>query len=64
MPFCPPIICPPQCCERNCFIPRVVPVIHPVVFTNRIIIVNVPRHFFCPTTNNVIVDPGCPCGDP
>ncbi|MBB3853984.1 hypothetical protein BV455_00561 [Parageobacillus caldoxylosilyticus] len=59
--FCPrPVICPPRFVVRDCFIPRVVPFIHPVVHINRHNIVNVPRHIFRPITRNVVVDPGYP----
>ncbi|HEY8464709.1 MAG TPA: hypothetical protein VIM29_11995 [Bacillota bacterium] len=60
MSSCRPVICPPQCRINNCVIPRMVPYIHPVVFINRLTIVNVPRHFFLPINRTVIVDPGCP----
>lgn len=55
-----PIICPPKHVVRDCFIPRVVPYIHPIVRINRFNIVNVPRHIYRPITRNVIVDPGYP----
>jgi hypothetical protein len=57
---CPPIVCPPQYCIRDCYIPREVPVVHPIVNVNRHVIVNVPRHYYQPMTQNVVVDPGCP----
>ncbi len=60
MKKCPPIICPPQYVVRDCYIPREVPVIHPIVNVNRHIIVNVPRHYYQPSTQDVVVDPGCP----
>jgi hypothetical protein len=57
---CPPIVCDPQYVVRDCYIPREVPVVHPVVNVNRHIIVNVPKHYYQPITRNVVVDPGCP----
>jgi hypothetical protein len=57
---CPPIVCDPRYRVRNCYIPRVVPYVHPIVTVNRNVIVNVPRHYYVPTTRNVVVDPGCP----
>lgn len=57
---CPPIVCDPQYVIRDCYVPREVPVIHPVVTVNRHVIVNVPRHYVQPMMKNVVVDPGCP----
>lgn len=57
---CPPVMCDPQYVVRDCYIPREVPVVHPVVTVNRHVIVNVPRHYYQPVTRNVVVDPGCP----
>ncbi|WP_207652388.1 spore coat protein D [Desulfosporosinus sp. FKB] len=61
---CPPVICPPQYCVHDCFIPRMVPYIHPVVHVMRQNIVNVPQHFYQPMVRNVVFDPGCPGYDP
>lgn len=58
---CPPVVCPPQYCVRDCYVPREVPYIHPIVNVNRYVVVNVPRHYYQPMTQNVMVDPGCPC---
>ncbi len=59
--FCPrPVVCPPRFVVHDCFIPREVPYIHPVVHINRHNIVNVPRHIYRPITRNVVVDPGYP----
>lgn len=55
-----PIVCDPQYIIRDCYVPRMVPVVHPVVTVNRHIIVNVPQHFYQPMTRNVVVDPGYP----
>jgi hypothetical protein len=57
---CPPIMCKPQYRVRDCYIPRMVPYVHPIVNVNRHIVVNVPQHFYVPLTRNVFVDPGCP----
>jgi hypothetical protein len=57
---CPPIVCDPQYVVRDCYVPREVPVVHPIVNVNRHVIVNVPRHYYQPVTRNVVVDPGCP----
>ena len=55
-----PIICPPRFVERNRFVPRVVPYIHPVVHVNRTHIVNVPRHIYKPITRNEVIAPAHP----
>ncbi|HWQ71285.1 MAG TPA: spore coat protein D [Desulfitobacteriaceae bacterium] len=55
---CPPICCPPQYCVRDFYTQRIIPVIHPVVTINRQNIVNVPQHYYQPTSRNVVVDPG------
>ncbi len=60
MKKCPPIICDPQYIVRDCYIPREVPIIHPIVNVERRVIVNVPRHYVQPMTRNEVVDPGCP----
>jgi hypothetical protein len=57
---CPPIVCDPRYVVRDCYIPREVPVVHPIVNVNRHVIVNVPKHYYQPVTRNVVVDPGCP----
>lgn len=53
-----PIVCPPKCCVRDYYTPRIVPVIHPIVNINRQNIVDVPQHIYQPTTTNVVVDRG------
>jgi hypothetical protein len=58
---CPPVVCDPQYIVRDCYVPRMVPYVHPVVNVNRHVIVNVPTHVYRPVTRNVVVDPGCPC---
>ncbi|SFU34826.1 hypothetical protein [Alicyclobacillus macrosporangiidus] len=57
---CPPIVCDPQYVIRDRYVPREVPVIHPVVTVNRHVIVNVPRHYVQRMSKHVVVDPGCP----
>lgn len=53
-----PIVCPPQYVVRDYFVPRLVPVIHPVVTVNRENIVNVPQHFIQQyTTTEVVAAP-------
>ncbi|GMA59599.1 hypothetical protein NZD89_08710 [Alicyclobacillus fastidiosus] len=59
---CAPIVCDPQYVVRNCYVPREVPVIHPIVNVQRHVIVNVPRHYYQPMTKHEVVDPGCPGG--
>lgn len=54
---CLPVVCPPQYCVHDCYVPRIVPVIHPVVHVNRTVAVNVPQHFYQPIVRNVMVDP-------
>lgn len=50
-----PIVCPPQYRVHDSFVPRMQPVIHPIVNVNREHIVNVPQHFYTQTTRNVVV---------
>ncbi|MFJ8064406.1 hypothetical protein ACIQYS_07220 [Psychrobacillus sp. NPDC096426] len=57
MPAAQPIVCPPQFRVRDSFIPRMQPVIHPIVNVNREHLVNVPQHFFTETNRNVLVNP-------
>lgn len=59
-----PIVCPTQYRCHDEFIPREVPVIHPIVNVNRQHVVEVPRHFYTETTQNVMGEtlpamPGC-----
>ncbi|WDM02806.1 hypothetical protein JI721_01645 [Alicyclobacillus cycloheptanicus] len=58
---CPPVMCDPHYVVRDCYVPREVQYIHPIVQINRHVIVNVPKHVYQPITKNVVVDPGCPC---
>lgn len=57
---CPPIVCAPRYIIQDCYIPREVPVIQPIIKIRRHIIVNVPKHQYQPSTKDVVVDPGCP----
>lgn len=61
---CSPIYCDPQVMVHNTFVPRVVPVIHPIVHVNKQNIVNVPHHIVQPLVRSEVVDPGCPNGAP
>lgn len=56
-PAAQPIVCPPQFRVRDSFLPRMQPVIHPIVNVNREHIVNVPQHFVTQTNRNVVVNP-------
>lgn len=49
-----PIVCPTQYRHHDQFIPREVPVIHPIVNVNRQHFVDIPRHFWTETTENVM----------
>lgn len=53
-PAAQPVVCPPQYRVRDSFIPRMQPVIHPIVNVNREHIVNVPQHFYTVTNQNVM----------
>jgi spore coat protein D len=53
-----PICCPPEYCVRDYYTQRIIPVIHPVVNINRQNIVDVPQHYYQPTTRNVVVNQG------
>ncbi len=52
-----PIVCPPEYCVRDEFMPREVPVIHPIVNVNRQHYVDIPRHYYTETTENVMGAP-------
>ncbi|WP_192797404.1 hypothetical protein [Psychrobacillus glaciei] len=52
-----PVVCPPQYRMHDSFMPRMQPVIHPIVNVNREHIVNVPQHFYTETNQNVVVNP-------
>ena len=57
IPQAEPVICPPEYCVRDEFMPRIVPVIHPIVNVNRQHYVDVPRHYFTETTETVMGAP-------
>lgn len=52
-----PIVCPPEYMMRDEFMPREVPVVHPIVNVNRQHYVDVPRHYYTETTENVMGAP-------
>lgn len=56
-----PVVCPPDYRFHDEFMPREVPVIHPIVNVNRQHFVDVPRHYFTETTENVMGAPVFPC---
>ncbi|TQR18983.1 hypothetical protein [Psychrobacillus vulpis] len=56
-PAAQPVVCPPQYRVRDSFLPRMQPVIHPIVNVNREHTVNVPQHFYTVTNRNVVVNP-------
>ncbi|NYF25737.1 hypothetical protein [Sporosarcina sp. JAI121] len=49
-----PVVCPPQYRCHDQFVPREVPFIHPIVNVNRVHTVEIPRHYFTETTENVM----------
>ncbi|MFX3616731.1 MAG: spore coat protein D [Sporolactobacillus sp.] len=55
-----PIICDPRYVVHDSYVPRYIPVIHPVVHVNRQNIVNVPQHSVQQSQQNQVVDPGLP----
>ncbi len=55
-----PIYCDPRYIVHDTFVPRFVPVIHPIVHVNRQNIVNVPRHIFQNSEQTEVIDPGYP----
>ncbi|MCM3716315.1 hypothetical protein [Halalkalibacter oceani] len=56
---CPrPIVCPTQYVVNDQFLRREVPVIHPVVFVNRLNIFDVPRHITAPVRKDVVINHG------
>lgn len=62
MPQVQPVVCPPEYIFRDEFMPREVPVVHPIVHVNRQHFVDVPRHFYTETTENVMGAPMMPGG--
>jgi hypothetical protein len=57
-----PIVCPPEYRCHDEFIPREVPVIHPIVNVNRHHYVDIPRHYCTETTEDVMGAPVVPRG--
>jgi hypothetical protein len=57
-----PIVCPPEYRCHDEFIPREVPVIHPIVNVNRHHYVDIPRHYYTETTEDVMGAPVVPRG--
>lgn len=57
-----PIVCPPEYRCHDEFIPREVPYIHPIVNVNRQHYVDIPRHYYTETTENVMGAPISPGG--
>ncbi|MCI1858133.1 MAG: spore coat protein D [Sporolactobacillus sp.] len=55
-----PIYCDPEYVIHDTFVPRYVPVIHPVIHVTRKNIVNVPKHIVKESGKTEIVDPGYP----
>ena len=49
-----PVVCPTQYRCHDKFVPREVPFIHPIVNVNRVHTVEIPRHYFTETTQNVM----------
>ena len=49
-----PIVCPPEFRCHDEFMPREVPVIHPIVNVNRHHFVDIPRHYYPETTVDVM----------
>lgn len=62
MPQVQPVVCPPEYCFHDEFTPREVPVIHPIVNVNRQHFVDIPRHYYTETTENVMGAPMMPGG--
>ncbi len=53
-----PVICPPMCRYKDTYVEREVPYIHPMITINRQHVINKPKHYYEPITQNVVVDPG------
>lgn len=53
---CPPIYCDPQYVVHDTYVPRYVPYVHPIIHVNRKNIVNVPKHVFQESYENVVRD--------
>jgi hypothetical protein len=57
-----PIVCPPEYRCHDEFIPREVPVIHPIVNVNRHHYVDIPKHYYEETSVDVMGAPVVPRG--
>lgn len=55
-----PIYCDPQYIVHDTYVPRYIPVIHPIVHVNRKNIVNVPEHIYQESSQETTIDPGYP----
>ncbi|WP_156291937.1 hypothetical protein [Oceanobacillus salinisoli] len=55
-----PIVCPPKYVVRDRFVPRIQPIIQPVVKVDRLNVIDVPRHIVRPFRKRVVVDPRIP----
>jgi spore coat protein D len=53
-----PIMLPPKYVARDHKVPRMRPIIQPVVHVDRYNVVNVPRPIYKPMRKKVVVDPG------
>ncbi|WHY85913.1 spore coat protein D [Neobacillus novalis] len=51
-----PIVRPPKRVVRNEFLRREIPIIQPVIFENRLNVIDVPRHIVKPIRRNVVVE--------
>ena len=49
-----PVVCPTQYRCHDQFVPQEVPFIHPIVNVNRVHTVQIPRHYFTETTQDVM----------
>ena len=49
-----PVVCPTQYRFHDQFVPQEVPFIHPFVNVNRVNTVQIPRHYYTETTENVM----------
>lgn len=49
-----PVVCPTRYVCHDQFVPQEVPFIHPIVNVNRVHTVQIPRHYFTETTQDVM----------
>ena len=57
-----PIVCPPEYRFHDEYMPREVPIIHPIVNVNRHHYVDIPKHYYEETTKDVMGAPVVPRG--